>query len=343
MATFDIACCYFPTKVMFVDDQREYLEHIALDLNDNLACLFHINPTEAIARIKEHNQPAPFIKQWSQNLNRSDEIELGRTLEDKIYTHNFVDIDVPAIHQQIYSPTRFNEISLVIVDYAMPNMNGLQFCEQLKDLPIKKLMLTGQADHELGVQALNDGIIDKFIMKGSANFNDKLNQIVEDLQYQYFYDLSDVLIQNLAINPYCCLDNHEFIGLFDKARKEHNIVEYYLVKDTGCFLMLDIDGNPSWLAVKTELDMQHDYQSAVDNDAPEEIIKDLKEKRRVIFQLTANDLITYTKENWQHYSHPATKLPSENKNMYYSVIKGDAGYDINTKKIASYKGFLHTQ
>ena len=45
-------------------------------------------------------------------------------------------------------------ISTVIVDYDMPSQNGIDFCRQLSDLPIKKVMLTGRADYKLAVDSL---------------------------------------------------------------------------------------------------------------------------------------------------------------------------------------------
>ncbi len=340
MAAYNIACGYFPTTVMFVDDQKEYLDHISIDLDDNLAYKFYTDPLKATTFLKEHCQPIPYMKQWSRNLNRNDEIELGGSLEEKEHTHNYIDIDVAAIHQQIYSADRFKDVSLVVVDFAMPDMSGLQFCEQLKNLPIKKLMLTGQAGHELGVQALNDGIIDKFIVKGASDFDHQLNSIVEELQCQYFYDLSDTIIQNLAVSPYCCLDDNAFITLFNKLRKEHNIIEYYLVKDTGCFLLLDIEGNVSWLAVKSEQEMLYDYEITNDSEAPKELITALQQRKQLLFHINIDNLVDYFQANWQDYLYPATELQGEHGKIYYSFIKGVHKYDVNTNKIASYKDYL---
>jgi DNA-binding NtrC family response regulator len=59
------------------------------------------------------------------------------------------------------------EVSLVISDYNMPQMNGLDFLKQVKTLfpHILAIMLTGQAEIEIAVQAINEAGVYKFIQK----------------------------------------------------------------------------------------------------------------------------------------------------------------------------------
>ncbi len=77
-----------------------------------------------------------------------------------------IDLDIPAIHREIYNSKRFLENTVLVIDYAMPVMHGMEVCKELSHLPIKKLMLTGEADDKLAVQAFNQKLINKFIRKG---------------------------------------------------------------------------------------------------------------------------------------------------------------------------------
>ena len=70
----------------------------------------------------------------------------------------------------IYNKERFGETSVVVVDFAMPQMNGEEFCRklgQLKGNSVKIIMLTGEADEEMAVRLFNAGVIDKFLRKGN--------------------------------------------------------------------------------------------------------------------------------------------------------------------------------
>ena len=59
------------------------------------------------------------------------------------------------------------EVSLVISDYNMPQMNGLEFLKSVKSLypHILAIMLTGQAEIQIAVQAINEAGVYKFIQK----------------------------------------------------------------------------------------------------------------------------------------------------------------------------------
>ena len=63
------------------------------------------------------------------------------------------------IHKVIYDSKRFAMKTVVVVDYSMPNMNGLEVCKALEDLPLKFIMLTGKAEPETAIEAFNDGLI----------------------------------------------------------------------------------------------------------------------------------------------------------------------------------------
>lgn len=59
------------------------------------------------------------------------------------------------------------EFSLVISDYNMPQMNGLDFFRTVKTLypHLLTIMLTGQAEMNIAIQAINEAGVYKFIQK----------------------------------------------------------------------------------------------------------------------------------------------------------------------------------
>jgi DNA-binding NtrC family response regulator len=71
------------------------------------------------------------------------------------------------------------DISLVISDYNMPQMNGLEFLKQVKSLypHTLSMMLTGQAEIQIAVQAINEAGVYKFIQKPWDNEDLKITII----------------------------------------------------------------------------------------------------------------------------------------------------------------------
>ncbi|MCK4608622.1 MAG: response regulator transcription factor [Gammaproteobacteria bacterium] len=337
-----IACCYFPTTAVFVDDHSEYLKNLTFRLPNDLLYKFYYDPVNLLNYFKEDYQPPAFIKKWLLNL-KDTKVELGRTLEENDLTHAYIDVDVESIHQQIYAPERFDNISVLVVDYAMPQMTGIDLCEQLYTLPVKKIMMTGQAGYEMGVEALNSGVIDRYILKDSPEAFGKLNDAIAEMQQEYFKDLSATVIQNLGTSKRSCVTDPVFIDFFTKLREERNIIEYYLVNDSGCFLMLDVNGNLSWLVVKREAEMRRYYSSVRDNDGPEDMVQALKNREKLLFLFSKNDEYINRIEQWRPYLHPAKPLEGASHKFYYSIIEGPSVYEIDVTKIASYDDRLYAE
>ncbi len=59
------------------------------------------------------------------------------------------------------------DVNLVVSDYNMPNMNGLDFLRAIRAQHphILTVMLTGQAELQIAVQAINEAGVYKFIQK----------------------------------------------------------------------------------------------------------------------------------------------------------------------------------
>ncbi len=58
-------------------------------------------------------------------------------------------------------------IDLIICDYKMPGMNGIEFLEKVKGFnpDVLNILLTAHADLEMAVEAINKAVLYKFILK----------------------------------------------------------------------------------------------------------------------------------------------------------------------------------
>ena len=50
------------------------------------------------------------------------------------------------IVNDVTGKTKHKKISLIISDYSMPEINGVEFFSSIKEMKAKKILLTGEAD-----------------------------------------------------------------------------------------------------------------------------------------------------------------------------------------------------
>lgn len=157
MHSFSIPTCYFPSTVLFVDDNRDFLLNFVLQLDEGLAYRIFDNPRHALDYIHNKHCELDLISQHC--------IPEVQPAKNRRYQQHGNRLDLSAIHAEVYNPYRFSEISVVVVDYAMPGIDGLEFCRMIENTNVKKILLTGQADEKLAIQAFNEGVIHRYIKK----------------------------------------------------------------------------------------------------------------------------------------------------------------------------------
>ena len=194
MMKLNVACCYYPTTVVFIDDNRSFLDNVLLGLNPNISACSFTDPTEAIKYLQGH-MLASFSEKYLRSLRNDESLD---EFDSNSVEHEYVDVDVFSIHKEIYNPNRFTTATVAVVDYTMPEMNGLELCKSLKGSPLKFILITGDATIEKAVEAFNEGLIHHFIPKNSCDFINKLQTIIRGLQKQQFEELSDIIIKSLS-------------------------------------------------------------------------------------------------------------------------------------------------
>src|SRR3972149_3070173 len=85
---------------------------------------------------------------------------LERLMEDKGYRMFFADNGLKGLEI-----IRREDIHLVISDHKMPGMNGIKFLYEVKKISPDtiRIMLTGFADVNIAIQAINEGGVYRFI------------------------------------------------------------------------------------------------------------------------------------------------------------------------------------
>lgn len=331
-----VACCGHPTTAVFVDDDKCFLDNVLLELDGNISARAFTGPTQAIEYLKNHALGS-FVDRYLKSLKDVEEFE---GFNSSSVEHGYIDIDIFSVHKEIYNPNRFSAVTVVVVDYTMPEMNGLEFCEFLKELPFKFVLLTGDATISKTIEAFNAGLIHQFIAKSSPDFINKLQNIIYELQEKQFVELSDIIIKNLAVSKAIGLRDPLFVEFLKNYFKENRVVEYYLINESGCFLMADLNGDLSWLVIKSEDEMAGYTSIAMDNYGSKELINQLQSREKILFFYTEEEHVNVTVDGWESHLYPATKLVGKNNTYYYSHIKKIANHQLMVNKITPYAEFL---
>lgn len=327
---------YFPTQAVLVDDDPDFLEGVSLMLGKHLSYKLFQSAGSALAYVNEAHLHVNFIQRCYGSYKTGP-------LDSDSITH----IDIGKLHHEVLNKHRFKTCSTLIVDYSMPEMNGLDFLMQLKNPFIRKVLLTGQADMELAVKAFNQQLIDQFIDKHDPRLKQKLNATIASFQDQYFRRSFKLITDPiLANNTDAFLVNPEFQLFFEEVRQQLKCVEYYLldVPHSG-FLLVDADGNRQCLLVYTQEALDEHLEQLKKVEAPASLLKDVKVGAVIpIYDTQSTPLVANhpALTNTDLFYYPAKQIRS-NAHTYYVSMTGDEYLaTIHGKTILPYNHFLET-
>lgn len=330
----NIPCYYHPTTPVFIDDDPDFLSALADGLSQQLACKTFTDPKVAL----------PWLRQ-THDTKSTAHFSLT-SFTDEIPEHRFTDLDIQTIREQIYNPQRFSLVAVLVVDYTMPGLDGLSFCQNLADTDYKKILLTGELNEKMAVDAFNQGLIQGYLRKDDALLAEKLTQMIYALEQDYFFDVSRVVIDTMAVKSpvwgSSLFNDPSFADIFYPFFEKQKPVEYYLSALTGSFLFVNAQGVLSELAVIDEDSIKMLEDLIQDEDNPPLEVLSLLQSRKKLLAHHAK-LIESPPIEWLPYLYPAQKMVSKDQNYYYSYIEEVKLPSFQPDKIFSYQAYLQTQ
>ncbi|MCC1497042.1 response regulator [Alcanivorax sp. 1008] len=322
---------YHPSTVIFVDDNERFLDSFTLLLSERLAVRCFSSTSAALSFINDNAARPPLDKRCVSFLGAQH--RPGGTLR----------LDLALVEQEISNPDRFSDISVVVVDYDMPEMSGLDFCQAINSRRVKKVLLTGVGDEKVAVRAFNDGLIDRFLTKNDPQIQAKINQTIDDLQRRHFEDISSLIQSTLEMKSPEFLLEDEFIFLFQSLIQQYDIVEYYYVEDPNGFLMVSHQGELYRLIVVTESQADEQIFSVRKYNPPQEVINSLKSHRSIIWLCEQPDENDESGSfDWNEYVHKAHTFQGSKPWLYTLVenppadieySEGESSYSAHLKAI----------
>jgi CheY-like chemotaxis protein len=329
MSHYPIPPFYFPTTVFFVDDSIDFLSNLSLQLDSGLAFQLYDSPANALAILNSENNSTTPMERFFSRYHHTEDLPL---------THHVIDVNLDKVHRKVYNEFRFEQVSVVVVDYDMPSIDGLEFCRRIKNPAIKKVLLTGKADEKIAVQAFNERLIDRFILKQNKDINKLLNQAILDLQHAYFSQTERMLADALTIGKHAFLRDPLFAERFREICEQLKIVEFYLCSEPDGMLMLNANGESYLLIVPNEDALLGQYEIAYEQGAPKELLDALKSYQVIAYFWKTGGYYVPECRDWREFIYPATEFKGT-QCYYYTIVKNPPLY--RTELVFPYREFLN--
>lgn len=275
----NIPCFYFPSTVMLIDDNKTLLENLSLNFDQYLRYKLYDNPMQALDAINDQLSHSSLNDNFlMHNKVESDDCDIS------------VQVNFDAIRSLLRVSNRSSYITAIVIDHCMPEMTGVEFCQHLRGIPMKKIMLTGAATPALAVDAFNAGIIDQFIAKSSDDMIVQLKESIVSAQWNYFLQQSKDLMTVLKGYSECALHEPIYQVLIKEFFTRNYPCEFYLLDQTGSFLFINSHGAITWMVIKSHKELNSYYDVANDyakaHMVSDNLLYDLKHHIKIPFLLT---------------------------------------------------------
>lgn len=300
----------FPLKILFIDDDQLFLKAISSTIGKNYnAKIFDssITALKFLTDYKSFLSDKNFFRECIESENYDSTSQFLFNLNTK---------DIAALSNDI---KRFDEIGVIIVDYKMPDLNGIELFREIKNISAKKILLTGEADTPEAIMAFNEGIIDRYIRKDTENLHAVLNNFIKSLSHDYFSDRT----KNLAIQleGENAFSDRIFQKYFADFYDDKNIREHYLLDKFGSLYLIDNCNQDSCLIIHTDKTLNTFVDVHGDVKWAEAIISKIKNRQLIPFFGKNREPWEVSQSEWKNCLHHAKVLQGEKQNYYIAHIE----------------------
>lgn len=299
MNTCGFPVYYYPTKAVIIDDKKSFLESLEFISIDGIEIDSVLGPLE-------------FMQAGFDYLRADVNFDIKVTESGEINT--------TWSGRSIYKELKAKQVSVVVCDYEMPEMCGIDLLKSINSTLVKKILITGSENEEVVIKAFNDKVIDAFIKKSDPYFHEKLMEMIKRSVYSSFAEITyQEMIFLHKLYPDAVLFKkgfEEFLGL---QLKMHGSNEFYIIGANGEILFYDKYGN------EKKLMMTHDgiidtYKTvAIENGAPDNILENFNDKSRVPF-FSKEDETKLEFEEWNTIFHAYDTVSLGSQKYYYKIL-----------------------
>ncbi len=301
---------YHRTTLLTLDDDALFSSTIAALLAQDFQVKTFQSPEQLLQYVATYQAPQA-NKQLIRDCSEHDQYDTAQ--------HALVDIDITALHAHTKHPNKVDEISIIISDYDMPGMCGVDVFKQLTHLPAKKILLTGAADQQIAIDAFNANVIDRYIRKDSITIAQDIRKHVQMLSSAYFMEQSKPLLNHLEAHRPSPLTDHLFADFFRQWCQEHRINQYSLIDKNGSFCVVDHQQKQHYFVLHTDASLDAFIELNDEEANIEQYLEQITRRDAIPFFGIGVDSWDIEPDSWGKYFHTAQTLQGREK-YYWSVI-----------------------
>jgi CheY-like chemotaxis protein len=286
--------------VVVLDDDPTFLDSFTFRLGERFLCRAFARSRAALAHIRANTLSPPRASHCLSHYSEST------TNEDWSPADRTVTVRPARIRDLVHDANRFAEISVLVVDYDMPDLDGLAVCRALNESPVRRIMLTGKADEKTALAAFNEHIIDSFIIKQDPQVTEKVEDAIRRQQEEYFSYITSPLTRMLSLEGPNILTDKQFMQYFKHILIDSGCIEYYLSAEPPGFFLVRADGAAYFLLVQSEDALRYHEEMARDcGTAPRDLLAALARRDHQPWFPTPYGYYDISCFSWHRYLHAA--------------------------------------
>ncbi|MEM7495842.1 MAG: hypothetical protein AAF471_06920 [Myxococcota bacterium] len=295
--------CKIPSNIACVDDEKTFLQElfVAVEIQD-VHYRFQLDSGEAVKIINERTQGP--IK--------------------------------PA--REIHNPRRFDRVSVVVTDFQMKGVDGLQLCARI-DPSICKIIVSKRLPTDKAMQAFNRGEIQGFLHKDQKDRDESLRQLIRQGLNGHFCR-STGTFREAGEQAQSALKDAVFCTFFHKICKEREKVEHYLIRPKGDLMVAGPHGQVGGIIVRSRAQLREEAKRAQQLGAPAYVVHGLQNADCLLCPGNPEELELTEQTPWETSLYPITKLLRQGDCPYY-VSCCDGVFDAQHSNMLTFFQYEH--
>jgi CheY-like chemotaxis protein len=302
---------YYPGTWVYVDDDTTLLNCMGLAFSEH--CQYHLFSTP--------NTCLEFLEQYISPVTQEHFLWCQRDHEHYgMLKHTAIDFDLTKITNLANNPARFDEITAMVIDYHMPEMDGFTLSKSCEKIQASKILLTGAAEEADVISGFNQNYIQHYIQKGTANLEEKLIAQLQKSTYYYFQKITAPLLSHLEVENVLPLSDPLFVNFFLDYCARKNIREYYLIDKQGSFLCVDNSGKHFYFVMHTDRSLDAlDTMCFSNNELPLNLLHDLRSRQKIPFFGVGKEAWNLDVSEWKDCFY-ATQIFSGREKYFWTEV-----------------------